>query len=463
MNKKNIYVILTSLCILESIYIGYNYINYKNKNIDTFKNKTFIENVDLSNLNTEEAVKKIEKELNNKQIIILDNENKEINNFLFKDLNLSFNILDKVLSIKDVINTQSFLDYLLNKNYDLNLTENDLINKSSINQNILDKTNINLNPPLNATSNYNSNTKTFEIKKEVSGTTLNTDLLLTDIIKNLNKTSPIKIKMNENLIKKPTITSTNEDLIEKNDLLNNYLKHSIIYDFGNITKNINKDNICNWVSINENNEIIFDREKIGEFVDNLKKETDTFGISRNFKTTNRGELNFTAVYYGYSIDKDKEIDKIIENIKSDELEVKREPVYIKRGLYRNGNEDIINDYIEIDLSNQTLWLYRNGNLIVSTPVVTGNKSLNHDTPPGIFKINYKQKDTILKGQNYASPVAYWMPFNGGIGLHDATWRSSFGGNIYITNGSHGCVNLPPNVAPIIYNNVETNLPVILYN
>ena len=79
---------------------------------------------------------------------------------------------------------------------------------------------------------------------------------------------------------------------------------------------------------------------------------------------------------------------------------------------------------------------------VSTDCVTGNSSKGHDTPTGIYPINYLERDATLNGENYSSPVSYWMPFNGNIGLHDASWRSSFGGNIYKYSGSHGCVNLP---------------------
>ena len=64
---------------------------------------------------------------------------------------------------------------------------------------------------------------------------------------------------------------------------------------------------------------------------------------------------------------------------------------------------------------------------------------------------------------YETPVSYWMPFNGGIGFHDANWRSKFGGAIYQTSGSHGCVNLPPAKAAALYDLVYTGIPVICYN
>jgi erfK/ybiS/ycfS/ynhG family protein len=59
-------------------------------------------------------------------------------------------------------------------------------------------------------------------------------------------------------------------------------------------------------------------------------------------------------------------------------------------------------------------------------------------------------------------VSYWMPFNGNIGLHDATWRSKFGGNIYVKNGSHGCINLPKNKAAELFAKIQKGCPVVVH-
>ena len=112
-------------------------------------------------------------------------------------------------------------------------------------------------------------------------------------------------------------------------------------------------------------------------------------------------------------------------------------------------------------------MYVNGRCIVNTPVVTGSVNQGYSTPVGIYYLTYKSMHETLEGYNsdgskYSSPVTFWMPFNGGIGFHDASWRSNFGGNIYMTNGSHGCVNLPYSAAQTLYNNINTSIPIILY-
>lgn len=112
-------------------------------------------------------------------------------------------------------------------------------------------------------------------------------------------------------------------------------------------------------------------------------------------------------------------------------------------------------------------MVKDGTVVWDAPCVTGNVSKDYTTPAGIYSLTYKEKDRILRGKKldngkyeYESHVDYWMPFNGGIGLHDASWRSKFGGTIYQTSGSHGCVNLPPASAATLYDLLYKGIPVI---
>ena len=109
-----------------------------------------------------------------------------------------------------------------------------------------------------------------------------------------------------------------------------------------------------------------------------------------------------------------------------------------------------------------MWLYKNGKLIVETDVVTGNNDGAHNTPKGYHNIYSRARNTTLSGPGYSSFVEYWMAFCGGCGIHDSSWRSEYGGNIYNGNGSHGCVNTPYGAVATIYNNIPTGTPVIIY-
>ena len=128
------------------------------------------------------------------------------------------------------------------------------------------------------------------------------------------------------------------------------------------------------------------------------------------------------------------------------------------------------DYIEVDLTRQHLWVYQKGKVAFETDVVSGKNTPERRTPDGSFMTYDKQKDKVLRGDvqpdgsyGYESHVNYWIRLtNSGVGLHDATWRSSFGGKIWINGGSHGCINLPIAAAKTIYEMVPERTPVIIY-
>lgn len=138
---------------------------------------------------------------------------------------------------------------------------------------------------------------------------------------------------------------------------------------------------------------------------------------------------------------------------------------VNRTLTVNGKifgKNMGSTYVEISIDRQHMWYYKNGKLIVETDVVTGNDDGWHNTPRGFHSIYSRARNTTLSGPGYSSFVEYWMAFCGGCGIHDASWRSRFGGSIYKGDGSHGCVNTPIDKVKIIYNNASVGTPVIVY-
>lgn len=117
--------------------------------------------------------------------------------------------------------------------------------------------------------------------------------------------------------------------------------------------------------------------------------------------------------------------------------------------------------IEISIDNQCIYLLDSDSVIKSSECVTGNYG-TRDTPCGTFYITNKSEGIYLSGADYNCYVNYWMAFNGGIGIHDASWRSDFGGDIYMGNGSHGCVNVPYDMAETIYSLCDVGTTVSVY-
>ncbi len=258
---------------------------------------------------------------------------------------------------------------------------------------------------------------------------------------------------------KASIRSDNDYLTQTAASLNDALTASITYDLGNQTIILNADTYYPWIITAEDGTTTLDKDKVNEYVSKLKSSTDTAYTTRSF-TTVSGRTIAVKGPYGYNISKKKEAEQLTSDILSGET-VEREPIYTTKGFQRSGQE-YGGNYIEVDMSNQKVYLIQDGKTTFTSDCVTGNTSLGRGTPSGIFSIMYKAKNVVLRGANYASPVTYWMPFYNGCGFHDASWRGSFGGTIYRGNGSHGCVNMPISSAKTLYGYVEAGLPVITY-
>ena len=195
---------------------------------------------------------------------------------------------------------------------------------------------------------------------------------------------------------------------------------------------------------------------IEDFVSELHSRFDTTTDSYTF-TTPDGETSKTVPYktFGLTIKDSDEVEAINEALDSKISVTMRTPSMF-------GYEDVGDDKILISIDDQHIWVYFDGELWNEADVVTGRQNV-HDTPKGVFYITECINGKYLRGADYKTWVNKWMRLtNSGIGLHDATWRSSFGGNIYTYNGSHGCINLPKKFAYDLYEHAYVGLPVIIY-
>ena len=117
-------------------------------------------------------------------------------------------------------------------------------------------------------------------------------------------------------------------------------------------------------------------------------------------------------------------------------------------------------YIDVSIDNQILTYFVNGAVALTTPCVTGGPK--NSTPKGVFAIDTLVPGKYLTGPTWHVWVNRWMRFSGNCGIHDASWRKSFGGNIYMHNGSHGCVNIPSDKANQLYGMVGIGTMVIVH-
>lgn len=250
--------------------------------------------------------------------------------------------------------------------------------------------------------------------------------------------------------------------------LADYQDCGIVYQFGEETVPVDAGVVCDFIMLNETGEFVLDQEgnlctdeeKVYEFVDRLADEYDTVGISRSFKATRGDIVTVKGGTYGNQIDREAEKEYLLNAFLDKRREV-HEPLYLQTAVCQ-GRDDIGDTYIEVDMTNQMMYYYEDGTLMIETPVVTGNTSLRRGTPSGTNFVYNKERDRILRGEDYASPVKYWIPVRGAIGIHDASWRSRYGGEIYKTNGSHGCINTPLDKVTELYEMVEIGTPCVMF-
>ena len=268
------------------------------------------------------------------------------------------------------------------------------------------------------------------------------------------------------------VTSEDSTLQATRDAYNNYTKASITYTFGDQTVTLDGSTLKNWLQFDEKGQLVQDdasfTQHVKDFVAQLASEHNTVGTTRSFNTTSGRTVSVYGSAYGWKIDQDAEAAQLTEEIRTG-TQTTREPVYSMRAN-AYGYNDIGSTYIEVDLSSQHMYYYQGGSIIFDSDIVSGD--IRYDdraTPPGIFTLYYKKSPDVLRGEKkpdgtyeYETSVTYWMPFNGGIGFHDATWQAYFGGDRYTYAGSHGCINMPLDAAATLYSIIDTNVPIVCF-
>lgn len=272
-----------------------------------------------------------------------------------------------------------------------------------------------------------------------------------------------------------------------------------VFDYGDGTEQLDSARMSGFLEKDENTQMPL-LDESGRFVlaegcaENWVEEMaalhDTYNKEWAFQSTRGDIVNVKAVTYGTSVDRKREVmwlsgylerllteavavgetgdpaaGAAVGNIGSIPESIPAEDVHIPdytRDAYNRSSKELGDTYIEVDMGIQKLYYYEEGELKLETDVVTGNARGRMNTPEGVNYVHSKQKNRILRGEGYASPVKFWMPVKGAIGIHDADWRDEFGGNIYKTNGSHGCVNVQQDVMAQLFDMVEIGTPVVMF-
>lgn len=263
-------------------------------------------------------------------------------------------------------------------------------------------------------------------------------------------------------------TDEMKDTLSKWEGIRDFQDFHMVYQFGDREEVIDENVVADWMALDDDGNIVFDENNvpvldetiIEEYVAYLSTTYNTVGIEREFKATRGDVVKVSGGGYGNEINEKAEYEFLLNAFLNGEGG-RRIPQYTSEA-WEKGSDDIGDTYIEVDMGSQHMYYYVDGEIVIDTPVVTGNASRRWDTPSKVCFVYFKQRNRVLRGANYATPVKYWMAVDGHIGIHDATWRKEFGGEIYKTNGSHGCINTPLEIMTELYDMVETGTPVIMF-
>ena len=470
--RKIGWILTVVLCMSFVVFAVVFYISKMNFYKEHFMPGTVINGVDCRELDIVAVAEILEQDAKNYTITILGKDEKgnaaELGIVTAEEMELA--LTDKMAAAKELLVQQNPVKWLL---YKMGKEQQNLqvVHAITYNEEALEKcimsleafSEENMIAPEDAyISEYKEELAGCEIVPEVMGTQLDVEAAVS-CIKAMIYGGAEKVDLVEqDCYKKPVITSTDEALVAKWETLNRWLGTQITYDWNANEVVVDGSIIQEWILTANDGTISIDKEAVKDFVEENASKYDTYGKSRRFTTTLGVELILGTGGFGWKTDKKAVENELLAYIE-DGTVTKAEPVYSNTAP-RKGMNDIGNSYVEADLSNQHLYLYYKGELVFETDFVSGTMNSTPDcvSPAGVFDITYKTSNATLRGGDYEQFVYYWMPFFGNYGMHDATWRWQFGGNIFMTDGSHGCLNLPLDAAATIYSYMYEGYPVICY-
>ena len=493
MKKSNVKLLLVGACVLGALGMA----GCGKKNYDTFPEKYSLASVDVGGMTAKEAQKAVKEAVKKYQIAVkLDDASFDMN---ADELGLEYN--DKT-DMQMLINAAN-KDKEPEKKVELFKTKNaDELESALVDSYITAKTQEQSDAATQSTDTSDTDTDADK-KQDSTGETQTFDIRTIQPyratiaynadagafvgVDGVAGEAPVYDTATKNLKKavkelkeKAELTSetgnVEGDVAADSDYVQDALKEANAYLDVTVTCNFNpstgkaatetvgKDQISQWLVVgNDGLSVSLDGESMANYCTELAKNHDVSKTKKGqFKTTTGSVISVNVPASGQTVDGNKLYESIADAIN------KKQSATVE-AVYSEAQEEETGEYVtyggnycEVDLTNQMVYVYKNGQQVVSSPCVTGCIAKGHGTPTGVYSIFSMDKNRYLKGDGYKSWVNFFVPFNGGIGFHDASWRSTFGGNIYLYSGSHGCINMPYAQVQKLFANVSMGEKVIVY-
>ena len=467
-HKKPVLIYGIVVLVLLIVYLaGMLYYN------DKFLNGTMVNGSDVGGMTLQKANDQLSKKVNGQslKLIFNDGQNEVLQS---AQLGVSYN---KDNSLNQLMKNQNkwawFIGFFKNEKNTLTdliqISDENLTNGIASMEHAKEENQI---APTDAYIQYKDGS--FSIIEETLGSKFNIEELVKNIKVALSEGKQQLDVTKANGYVKPQVYKDDQDLNNQLKAANEYCLSAITYTTPK-GKEIALDGstLITWLSKQDDgsytkDESVF-KEKLTAFVKELASQYNSIGATRTFTGKDGQSHTVSGGTYGFRVSTDSEVSALLKMINENKSENNRIPEHTGQ-LPSGENGGLGTTYLEINITKQHLWFVKDGSVVLESDFVSGKESdPTRLTPSGTYYIYNKERNRVLRGTKqpngkyeYESPVSYWMPFNKGIGLHDASWRSTFGRDIYINSGSHGCINLPTGFAGSLYSQIYVNLPVVVY-
>lgn len=312
----------------------------------------------------------------------------------------------------------------------------------------------------------------FYIVEDKIGTVIDLDMLETAVLKSIsNKTYTVDVAA-ENCYQLADVQKEDENLIVFRDKANSVRELKIDLDLGDGTDMVIPQEVLDRLTFVEDEKIGFSFEKIQEYVAELAEKYDTYGQTRVFHTSTGEDVEVAAGdttvcgFTGWELDQESLCNTLFEAFSACRDANVSLP-WLHRGVAHGEQNDFGDTYVELSIDNQHMWFYENGVCTCETDVVTGTETdASRRTPRGVWRSTDLYREHTMTGSYGSAFCHYFIRVTlDGVGIHDASWRSSYGGTHYLYDGSHGCINTPFDAVQYIFEAIkkrEMYTPIIIW-
>ena len=452
---------------------------------DKFYPNTTIGGIDVSNMTLSQAKEAVQTDLKN-HVLVIKGRNNAKYELRGTDIDLNANYEKQVENcFKKTHGIFSFYKIISGEDFDVNfdVSYNKKAFKNNLSQSFLiTGDQYTITAPESAHVEYDKKTQSGKIVKEKQGNQLNQEKFYSYVEKSIKQLKTNIDLDKANIYLKPKYTQNDSAIIKELNQYNNYLYRWIRYDMTEKHyETVTPKDIKNWLVINDDATVSIDQEKMSQWVEKFCLKYKTVGKTRKFKSHTGEVLEVSGGDYGWQIDYSETVDQLYKvlskkNPQNDveayiknknktnkkKLIKKLEPIY-KNKAYKLNFDNLVDDYntqtySEVDISEQMVYVFQNGQVVYSAKCVTGLPSdASRATKTGCWYIKDKKLEYTLTGADYTTPTKYWVRITWtGTGYHymnRSDW-SKWSPDLYKTRGSHGCINLQLEDVKNIYNLVS---------